>query len=71
MMIATVVNGMLEIHYENDVLKVFKPMDVEGLSSFIKENRLDHLLCSSSVDFPEEDGLFGVDVRRRIDDAFK
>lgn len=69
-MFATVVKGKLEIQLKRksgsgwDTLASFEPNDIEGLAKFFKEHDVISLICSSSVDFPVDDGMpKGVDVR--------
>jgi len=68
-MIATVVKSRLEIHDDGKCIASFKPLD-DSLPKWLRENHVHSILCSSSVDFPEDDGLPGVNVRLWIDQAF-
>lgn len=59
---ATITNGKLHILYYNNFSNpdLSVPLDEEGnqkLAEFLWTYRIESLSCSSSIDFPEEDGV--------------
>ena len=73
MFFMTVRKGMLEVHGDtlNPLLVVeLTPKGLKQLEAFFKKNEVRDVMCSSSCDFPEDDGgPEGVDVRGFIEQA--
>ena len=74
---AGIVEGCLEMKVDDDhfhyVIKV--PLDERGLTAlgrFCAEHKITACMCSSSIDFPEEDGApEGFDAHEFLDSALK
>lgn len=75
----TVRNGLIEFHIgtnENNNMKFkFKHTDINEMTNFINEyiklnNGKIFAQCSSSVDFPEDGDLEGVEVDKILDEVF-
>jgi hypothetical protein len=59
---------MSESH--DHVVGTFELTDIEGMRKFFKENRPESVMCSSSVDWPEDDGApEGFDANAALQEA--
>jgi len=74
---ATIVKGSLEMSHSEGVYshKITVPLDERGLAAlgrFCAEHKITSCMCSSSIDFPEEDGApEGFDAHEFLDSALK
>lgn len=71
MFFATVRNGKLIIQHKGRIIESFFPGNMSGLADLFEKYDIENCLCSSTCDFPEEEGMPDVDVKQWMNDAWK